>query len=164
MFCSNCNFYSHDHDLKKCPKCGTPKQLYTCACCGYKTLDEPTGETYEICQVCWWEQNNLQQLGDTHDASGPNYVSIRDAQENFIKHGICEPRRKDLLAMAREAQKSGHFVKDPTWKSIAELGDAEMERRRNEWQSNLRITFHTPEGTLMVEGDDAYSQRKEEEE
>ncbi|QXC60101.1 hypothetical protein KSP35_17305 [Aquihabitans sp. G128] len=30
--------------------------MFTCHCCGFRTLHEkPTG-TYEICEVCFWEE------------------------------------------------------------------------------------------------------------
>lgn len=36
------------------------KMKYTCPCCGYKTLDEEPTDTYEICKICFWEDDETQ--------------------------------------------------------------------------------------------------------
>ena len=33
---------------------------YTCPCCGYKTLDEEPPNTYDICEICFWEDDGFQ--------------------------------------------------------------------------------------------------------
>lgn len=35
-------------------------ELYTCPCCGYKTLEECPPGTFEICPICHWEDDNVQ--------------------------------------------------------------------------------------------------------
>ncbi len=62
---------------------------YRCPCCGCKTLDERGG--YEICQVCFWEDDGQ----DDHDANivrgGPNgALSLSEARANYRKFGACE--------------------------------------------------------------------------
>ena len=37
----------------------TPEK-FTCPCCGYKTFNEKPNGTYEICEVCFWEDDPLQ--------------------------------------------------------------------------------------------------------
>src|SRR6516165_12493145 len=64
----------------------TEKQpTYRCPCCGYLTLCGRAG--YEICPVCFWEDDGQ----DTHDADevrgGPNgSLSLTQARANFLKH------------------------------------------------------------------------------
>jgi hypothetical protein len=58
------------------------EKAYRCPCCRYKTL-HGRGQ-YEICKVCFWEDDGQ----DDHDASdvrgGPNYeLSLTRARENF---------------------------------------------------------------------------------
>ncbi|WP_433610341.1 CPCC family cysteine-rich protein [Dactylosporangium sp. CA-139114] len=65
---------------------------YACPCCGYLTLDERGG--YEICPVCFWEDDGQ----DTHDADqirgGPNRgLSLTAARRNFVEIGASEARR-----------------------------------------------------------------------
>lgn len=59
---------------------------YPCPCCGYLTLPERGG--YDICPVCWWEDDGQ----DTHDADvirgGPNqHLSLTEARANYAKLG-----------------------------------------------------------------------------
>jgi hypothetical protein len=66
---------------------------YACPCCCYLTLDEaPTG-TYNICKVCFWEDDNVQ-FHDPDYEGGANKVSLNQARENFRTHGVSETRFK----------------------------------------------------------------------
>ena len=63
----------------------------SCPCCAKRTLSEPAA--YEICPVCFWEDDGQ---GD-HDADvvrgGPNYdLSLTVARENFTRIGAADPR------------------------------------------------------------------------
>ena len=74
---------------------GTPEELEPCPCCGRRTLGE-RGE-YQICPVCWWEDDG--QDNDTADEvwGGPNRdLSLSAARRNFLESGISDPRRSDL--------------------------------------------------------------------
>lgn len=62
---------------------------YTCPCMGYKTLDEEPTDTYEICNICFWEDDGVQYR-DPYYEGGANEISLRQAQQNFIKFGPCE--------------------------------------------------------------------------
>ena len=62
---------------------------FPCPCCGYKTFDELPNGTYNICQVCFWE-DDLVQLDNPDYSGGANKVSLRQAQKNFIEFGACE--------------------------------------------------------------------------
>ena len=63
---------------------------YICPCCGYRTLEEP-GDSYDICPVCFWESNDLQN-NDENIAGDANTVCLREARENFKKYGVSELR------------------------------------------------------------------------
>ncbi len=63
---------------------------YTCLCCGYKTHYRKDHH-WDICLVCYWEScpignNNPLQV------TGPNAISLAEAQQNFILFGACEGR------------------------------------------------------------------------
>ncbi len=64
---------------------------YTCPCCGYKTLEEKPPGTFEICPICFWEDDNIQ-FKDPDYKGGANNVSLREAQKNFVKFGASEKR------------------------------------------------------------------------
>jgi hypothetical protein len=64
---------------------------YACPCCQFLTLAERGG--YDICPVCFWEDDGQ----DEHDADkvrgGPNSsLSLRRARENYLTFGACERR------------------------------------------------------------------------
>lgn len=86
-------------------------EKYTCPCCGYKTLSEEP-RSYEICSVCFW-QDDFYQLENPNDEGGPNRVSLRTAQQNFVDFGACE---FDMKRYSRLPNKNE--PKDPHWKLL----------------------------------------------
>lgn len=71
---------------------------YRCACCKcYTFLEEPTG-SYEICPVCYWEDDPIQTANPMYEG-GANRVSLVQAQANFAKFGACE---KEMLLFIKK--------------------------------------------------------------
>lgn len=81
----------------------------TCPCCDYPTLTERG--MYEICPICWWEDQSELVTGI---AGGP---SLKDARANFASHFDCftpgkrngavanpSPGRQSLLAYLAAVQ------------------------------------------------------------
>ena len=67
------------------------QKAHRCPCCKFRTLRGRGG--FEMCPVCWWEDDGQ----DEHDAEkvrgGPNgTLSLCQAQENFKKFGASEER------------------------------------------------------------------------
>jgi nucleoside-diphosphate-sugar epimerase len=85
-----------------------------CPCCGFRTLT--ISAAYDICRICWWEDDG--QADATSDAvvGGPNSrYSLTAARQNFMQHGhmydlghgieVVErstPARQELLAYVRQ--------------------------------------------------------------
>jgi hypothetical protein len=72
------------------------KKTYRCPCCKFKTL-RGRGH-YEICQVCFWEDDGQ----DEHDAEevrgGPNgSLSLRKAQTNFGEFAAMDEQFKSKV-------------------------------------------------------------------
>lgn len=62
-----------------------------CLCCGFKTLGE-RGH-FEICSVCFWEDDNLLSPESIDEPSGTNNdLTLRQGQANFLLFGACEER------------------------------------------------------------------------
>jgi len=61
-------------------------QKYACPCCGFYTLDEEPKGTFDICPVCYWEDDNIQSDDPAYEG-GANGVSLIKARENFKKFG-----------------------------------------------------------------------------
>lgn len=64
---------------------------YPCRCCGFYTLTDPTNGSYEICRVCFWE-DDLVQNEDPSFEGGANNVSLSTARDNYVRFGVCEPQ------------------------------------------------------------------------
>lgn len=76
---------------------GREDERLPCPCCGRATLSE-RGH-YEICKVCWWEDDGQDNAKADTVMGGPNYgVSLTQGRVNFLLHGISDPGRDDLRA------------------------------------------------------------------
>ena len=64
---------------------------YACPCCGHKTLDNKPPGTFDICPICFWEDDDAQ-FDDPDYVGGANTVSLRVARQNFIDFGVSERR------------------------------------------------------------------------
>ncbi|TDB84637.1 hypothetical protein E1264_23975 [Actinomadura sp. KC216] len=78
-------------------------RAFPCPCCGYLTLD--SRGNFDICDVCFWEDDGQ----DEHDADvvrgGPNgALSLTQARRNFAQIGACEP---SMLAQRSQAPSAG---------------------------------------------------------
>lgn len=59
---------------------------YKCVCCGNRTLNSELPGTFEICPVCYWEDDNVQ-FDDPDYEGGANSISLNKARENYIRIG-----------------------------------------------------------------------------
>jgi cysteine-rich CPCC protein len=74
-----------------------PVGLVACPCCGHATLTERGG--YEICPVCFWEDDGQDNEHADQWRGGPNRVSLREGRVNFRRFGAsveadCESVRR----------------------------------------------------------------------
>lgn len=96
--------------IKETARLATKK--YTCPCCGYKTLDEEPPGTYDICAICFWEDDPIQ-FEDPNSEGGANRPSLKTAQKNYQDFGACE---QESLAHVRKP--NANDEKDPKWKTF----------------------------------------------
>ncbi len=68
-----------------------PFTHFRCLCCGCRTLGEAPPGTYEICPVCFWEDDLVQAKDPTY-RGGANAVSLTEARVNYLRIGASEPR------------------------------------------------------------------------
>ena len=83
---------------------------FYCPCCGYNTFTEPPTGTYNICKICFWEDDPIQ-FGDPNYEGGANRVSLIQGQKNFEKYGACE---KDMVKNVTRPTKKD--IRNPSWK------------------------------------------------
>ena len=82
---------------------------FPCPCCGHLVFNESPG-SYEICPVCFWE-DDISQLRWPDSRGGANRPSLIQAQNNFRRWGAIETR---LVACVRRPFPSEPL--DPTWR------------------------------------------------
>ena len=63
---------------------------FPCPCCGHRVFGEAPG-SYDICPVCFWE-DDLSQLRWPDTDGGANVPSLIDAQANVARFGAMEWR------------------------------------------------------------------------
>lgn len=69
------------------------QNYYPCPCCGFLTIGEEPPGTFEICDVCGWEDDNVQ-FNDPEYSGGANGLSLNQARENFKSFGACSQEKK----------------------------------------------------------------------
>lgn len=79
---------------------------FPCPVCGYLTFDEEPPGTYDVCAVCFWEDDEIQ-FRDPDYAGGANEVSLSDARKNFeafaassesVRSKVRPPRAEEVPA------------------------------------------------------------------
>ena len=70
---------------------------YKCPCCGYYTFDNKLDGSYDICEVCYWE-DDISQLEDPTNENGANGISLIQAKKNYKEFGACH---LDLIVYVR---------------------------------------------------------------
>ncbi len=69
---------------------------YRCPCCYYKTLQ--IRGSYDICPVCFWEDDGQDDMGADIIRGGPNGgLSLAQARQNYRQIGACEERVLELV-------------------------------------------------------------------
>jgi hypothetical protein len=69
---------------------------YACPCCGYVTLAERGG--FEICPICFWEDDGQDDADADVVLGGPNgLLSLTQARRNFATFGACDERCRDFV-------------------------------------------------------------------
>ena len=70
--------------------------MIRCPCCGYKTIDDTIYPIVDICEVCFWQYDEIAQTFPDNIV-GPNQVSLNEAKNNYISYGACEYRFINLV-------------------------------------------------------------------
>jgi hypothetical protein len=79
-----------------------------CPCCRYLTLLEP--DDYEICPVCFWEDDGHGDADADKVYGGPNgSLSLAQARRNYLAFGACDRTNLELVRPPRPDE----FPKQP---------------------------------------------------
>ena len=127
---------------------------YTCPCCGYLVFDGPPG-TYDICPICFWE-DDIVQLAFPELDGGANDCSLIDSQKNYIAIGVSEMRFKVNVRTPNESD-----VRNLDWRNLDPIRDRflkwnspkDKQKWQNEKSSELCLYYWLPEFWLAGRGD-----------
>ena len=61
---------------------------FACPCCQFLTIDEEPPGTFQVCPVCFWE-DDFAQFQDPSFAGGANSMSLEVARKNFQSIKAC---------------------------------------------------------------------------
>ena len=67
-------------------------------CCGYLTIDDSCQIITDICDVCFWQFDELAQ-NEPDRIVGANAVSLNTARKNFKMFGAVEERFKEMVRL-----------------------------------------------------------------
>ena len=100
--------------------------MYPCPVCGYLTFGEPPG-SYDVCEICGWEDDALQLEFATTLAGGANGITLAAAQAKFL---TAETRlaRRHAGAVFPGKREAGWRPIDPVRDHFPLWGDDEPTR------------------------------------
>ena len=100
--------------------------MHACPCCGYRTL--PERGAYDLCPVCWWEDEGLEPW----EYSGPNGRTLVEAQQEYLAQ-----RRPYRLRAGKVRAPKRREERDPDWRPfeltdelIGRVEQAQVEEQR----------------------------------
>jgi hypothetical protein len=83
---------------------------YFCPCCNYPTLNGRN--SYEICGLCFWEDDGQDENNANEVLGGPNQdYSLTEARNNFM-HYLTMYRPADTTAFNRRNKESLREIKE----------------------------------------------------
>lgn len=77
---------------------------FPCSCCGFFTLDEEPDNTFQLCPVCYWEDDGIQ-LHDPDYEGGANTMSLNQAKEKYKSIGAVEEQFIEFVREPLEEEK-----------------------------------------------------------
>ena len=97
---------------------------FSCPCCGRRTLQSFPG-SYEICPVCFWEDDPVQLL-DPRYRGGANGPSLMECQTNYRRSGASEERMLSHVRLPTESEEI-----DSEWRPVQDRDVAHARRPKD---------------------------------
>jgi len=88
-----------------------PARQYHCPCCGSLTL--PGRNSYDICPVCFWEDDGTGEAPVLHpfhseptlQSPANSGLTLTEARANYARCGACEPSMVQYVRPPTEEEK-----------------------------------------------------------
>ena len=96
---------------------------FACPVCGHYTIFERYD--WEICPVCFWEDDVLDEPGKDNESPANGHLKLSEAQANYILFGCVRLENKKDIRLARPDE-----AKDPDWQPLPQA--LEIVRRVRE--------------------------------
>lgn len=82
---------------------------FNCPCCRFPTLSERGG--YDICIICWWEDDGQSDRNADKVRGGPNgSYSLTQARGNFADHGHMYAANQGIEEVERPSKARSDLV------------------------------------------------------
>lgn len=81
--------------------------MHPCPCCGYPTLAE--ARRWEICEVCFWEDDPLGPRRPNIPLASNNGISLSAARDNYARLGVCDPGMAGLVRPPTPEERAGRI-------------------------------------------------------
>ncbi len=62
--------------------------FFDCPCCGYATIEHPG--CYDICKICFWEDDSQDDPEADEHYGGPNGCSLTEGRISFLEIGASD--------------------------------------------------------------------------
>ena len=83
---------------------------YKCPCCDFYTFAEPLNGEYNICPVCFWEDDPFA-YDDPNEECSCNGVSLNQARKNFAEFSACRADMKQYVRSPLAHELTGEDLK-----------------------------------------------------
>lgn len=81
----------------------TDEERFPCPVCGNLTLLQAPPGTYELCPVCWWEDDGVQ-FDNPDRRGGANTPSLNEARANYSRLAASDPDFSDEVRPPRPVE------------------------------------------------------------
>jgi RNAse (barnase) inhibitor barstar len=118
------------------------KALMQCDCCDYYSM--PSGSDYEICAVCFWEQD-IFGIEQPDTRSGANHgLTLRQGRRNFKEFHACAKQFIENVVSDQDRQQYRLSVHSLDELNVFTVDCAHIESEEEFWRAYLATTH--PEG------------------
>ena len=81
-------------------------RLFACVWSGFARLRQPPPGTFQICPVCFWDDDDVQYQDPLY-RGGANSVSLAEALESFLQLGAISKEHRTHVRPPTDRERNG---------------------------------------------------------